>query len=35
MIHDVEDAIRSDILAGASLRDARARAGYHQLQTRR
>lgn len=35
MIAEVEDAIRADILAGSSLRDARARAGYHQLQTRR
>ena len=35
MIRDVEDSIRADILAGSSLRDARARAGYHQLQTRR
>jgi regulator of RNase E activity RraA len=35
MIRDVEDEIRADILAGSSLRDARARAGYHQLQTRR
>lgn len=35
MIGEVEDAIRADILSGSSLRDARARAGYHQLQTRR
>lgn len=35
MIASVEDSIRADILAGSSLRDARARAGYHQLQTRR
>lgn len=35
MIRDVEDSIRAEILAGSSLRDARARAGYHQLQTRR
>lgn len=35
MIAAVEDSIRAEILAGASLRDARARAGYHQLQTKR
>lgn len=35
MIGEVEESIRLDILAGSSLRDARARAGYHQLQTRR
>ena len=35
MIRDVEESIRTEILAGSSLRDARARAGYHQLQTRR
>ena len=35
MIAEVEESIRAEILAGSSLRDARARAGYHQLQTRR
>ncbi|MDR7083267.1 regulator of RNase E activity RraA [Arthrobacter ginsengisoli] len=35
MIADAEESIRNEILAGSTLRDARARAGYHQLQTRR
>lgn len=35
MIRDVEESIRKSILAGSSLREARAEAGYHQLQTRR
>ncbi|MEP7739594.1 RraA family protein [Nocardioides sp. 31GB23] len=34
-IRDAEDAIRQAVEAGATLRDARAAAGYHALQTRR
>jgi 4-hydroxy-4-methyl-2-oxoglutarate aldolase len=34
-IHDAEEKIRSALAEGASLRDARASVGYHQLQTRR
>ncbi len=33
-IEAAEAAIRAEIAAGADLRDARARAGYHRLQTR-
>jgi regulator of RNase E activity RraA len=33
-IESAEAAIRAAITAGADLRDARAQAGYHQLQTR-
>lgn len=33
-IEAAEAAIRAEIIAGADLRDARARAGYHRLQTR-
>lgn len=33
-IEDAEAAIRAEILAGANLREARERAGYHKLQTR-
>jgi len=33
-IEDVEDAIRAAVRAGGSLREARARHGYHALQTR-
>lgn len=33
-IHDAEDGIREAIAAGASLREARAKAGYHRLQTK-
>jgi len=34
-IENAEAAIRAEILKGADLREARARAGYHHLQTRR
>lgn len=34
-IHDAEEKIRAALAEGASLRDARAAVGYHQLQTRR
>jgi regulator of RNase E activity RraA len=33
-IQSAEDAIRASVRAGMSLREARARHGYHQLQTR-
>lgn len=33
-IQDAEDAIRASVRAGMSLRDARKKHGYHQLQTR-
>lgn len=32
-IQSTEDGIRAEVLAGADLRDARATAGYHRLQT--
>lgn len=34
-VEAAEAAIRAEILAGANLREARERAGYHNLQTRR
>lgn len=34
-IRDAEDGIRASVLAGRSLREARAEFGYHRLQTRR
>lgn len=34
-VEAAEAAIRAEILAGANLREARERAGYHKLQTRR
>jgi regulator of RNase E activity RraA len=34
-VHAAEDAIRKAVESGISLREARAAAGYHKLQSRR